>query len=186
MDMSDYPHVTIAEDGRLCSTDQHRPGFPRVLYDTLLHLDYNDDILVYRARMSVTHSMEQCEISVTILINLEEPWTTTIITIELDDTIDQMTHFALASLCGSRFADTAAMPIALFPFRYQGDPMWQQCLEVVSDPEGPHFHIGMAAMVEYVQASFSLQHNIAKIVLQQLLCMAAYVECHIATSRELA
>jgi hypothetical protein len=43
-------------------------------------------------------------------------------------------------------ADTAVMPIVLFPFCYQGYPMWQQHLEAISDPEGPHFHAGMAAM----------------------------------------
>jgi hypothetical protein len=34
MNMDNYPHVTIAEDGSLCSTGQHRPGFPRMLYAT--------------------------------------------------------------------------------------------------------------------------------------------------------
>jgi hypothetical protein len=37
--------------------------------------------------------------------------------------------------------------------------VWKQCLEAVSDPEGPHFHAGMAAMAEYAQYSFDLQHN---------------------------
>jgi hypothetical protein len=45
--MNDYPHVTIAEDGRLCFMGQHHPGFPLVLYDALLHLGYNGDVLVY-------------------------------------------------------------------------------------------------------------------------------------------
>jgi hypothetical protein len=53
MDMNNYPHVTIAEDGRLCSTGHHRPGIPRVLYDTLLHLGYNGDVPIYRAHMSI-------------------------------------------------------------------------------------------------------------------------------------
>jgi hypothetical protein len=35
MNMENYPHVTIAEDGSLCSMGQHRPGFPRVLYDAI-------------------------------------------------------------------------------------------------------------------------------------------------------
>jgi hypothetical protein len=61
----------------------------------------------------------------TIPLNPMEPWMATIIGIELDDTVDQTAHFALASLCGSRLADTTVLPIALFPFRYQGDPMWQ-------------------------------------------------------------
>jgi hypothetical protein len=32
MNMDDYPHVIIAKDESLCSMDQHRLGFPRVLY----------------------------------------------------------------------------------------------------------------------------------------------------------
>jgi hypothetical protein len=69
MDMSNYPPppVTIAEHGRLCSMGQHRLGFPRVLYDALLHLRCNGDVPVYHARLSLAHSMEQCEVSVTIL-----------------------------------------------------------------------------------------------------------------------
>jgi hypothetical protein len=78
------------------------------------------------------------------------------------------------------------MPIAHFPIRYWGDPMWQQHLKAVSDPKGPHFHAGMAAMVEYAQYSFNLQHNTAMTVTQQRLYMAAYEECHIAISCELA
>jgi hypothetical protein len=96
-----------------------------MLYDTLLHLRYNRDVPVYHARMSMAHSMEQCEVSVTIPLNPAEPWMATVIGVELDNTVDQTTHFALATLCGSRLADTAAMPIAHFPFCYQGDPMWQ-------------------------------------------------------------
>jgi hypothetical protein len=35
MELNDYPHIDLTEDGRLCSTGQHCPGFPRVLYDTI-------------------------------------------------------------------------------------------------------------------------------------------------------
>jgi hypothetical protein len=49
--------------------------------------------------------------------------------------------------------------------------MWQQRLEAVSDPKGPHFHAGMASMVEYAQYSFNLQHNTAMTVTQQRLYM---------------
>jgi hypothetical protein len=44
----------------------------------------------------------------------------------------------------------------------------------------------MAAMAEYVQYSFNLQHNLARTVIQQHLSMAAYDERHIAISHELA
>jgi hypothetical protein len=47
MELNDYPHFYLAKDGRLCSTCQHCPGFPRELYDTLIYLDYDGDALVY-------------------------------------------------------------------------------------------------------------------------------------------
>jgi hypothetical protein len=124
MDMINYPHVTIAEDGRLCSTGQHHPGFPRVRYDALLQLGYHGDVPVYRAHMSTAHSMEQCKVSMMIPINLEDPWMTTIIGIELDDTVDQTVQVALASLCGSCLGNTTATLIALFPFCFRGDLVW--------------------------------------------------------------
>jgi hypothetical protein len=145
---------------------QHRLGFPRVLYDALVHLVYNRDAPVYHARMSMAHSVDQCEVSMTIPLNLMEPWMATVFTIELDDTIEKMAQDALASLCGSHLADTAAMPIALFPTRYQGDPMWKQHLEAIFDPEGPHLHAGMVAMAEYTQYSFNLQRTTAGTAIQ--------------------
>jgi hypothetical protein len=38
--------------------------------------------------MSVTYSMDQCEVSVTIPLNPTEPWIATIIGIEFGDTVD--------------------------------------------------------------------------------------------------
>jgi hypothetical protein len=55
----------------------------------------------------------------------------------------------------------------------------------VSDPEGPHFHAGMATMAEFAQYSFNLQHNLVRTVIQQCLSMAAYDEHHIAISHEI-
>jgi hypothetical protein len=52
---------------------QHCLGFPRVLYDALLHLGYYGDIPVYHARMSEAQSMEHCEVNVTIPLNPTEP-----------------------------------------------------------------------------------------------------------------
>jgi hypothetical protein len=94
-----------------------------VLYDALLHHGYNGDVPIYRARVSMAHSMEQWEVKVTIPIRLEEPCSVNIMGVELDDSVYKTAHFALASLCGSRLTDTVATPLALFPFHYQGDPM---------------------------------------------------------------
>jgi hypothetical protein len=102
--------------------------------------------------------MGQCQVSVMIPIQQEDPWSVTIMGVELDDVLDKTAHFALTSLRGSR-TETAAMPLVLFLFRYQGDPVWQQCFEPVSDPKVPHYHAGMAAMAEYAQGLFNLQHS---------------------------
>jgi hypothetical protein len=144
MNMDNYPHVTIAEDGSLCSTGQHRPGFPRVLYDALRQLGYNGDVPVYRGRMSIP-------------LNPTEPWMATVIGVELDETVEQTAQVALTSLCESRLAETARMPIALFPIHNQEDPVWKQRLEAMSNPEGTHFNAGMAALVGYAQHMFNLQ-----------------------------
>jgi hypothetical protein len=78
------------------------------------------------------------------------------------------------------------MPITLFPVHYREHPVWQQHLEAISDPEGPHLHAGMTVMAKYAQYLFDLQHTTPRTVIQQHLCMATYDERHITTSRELA
>jgi hypothetical protein len=70
-----------------------------------------------------------------------------------------MAQVALTSLCESHLADTATMLIVLFPIRNQDDPMWKQHLEAVSNPEGPHFHVSMAALAEYAQHLPAGQHR---------------------------
>jgi hypothetical protein len=89
MNMDNYPHVTIVEDGSLCSTGQHRPGFSRVLYDALRQLGYNGDGPVYRGRISMAHGQDKCEVNVVIPLNPTEPWMATIIGVKLDETIEQ-------------------------------------------------------------------------------------------------
>jgi hypothetical protein len=54
--------------------------------------------------------------------------------VKLDEIVEQTAQVALTSLCESRLADTAAMPIVLFPIHNQEDPVWKQHLEVVSNP----------------------------------------------------
>jgi hypothetical protein len=150
------PHITITEDGSLCSMGHHRLGFPRVLYDALLHLGYNGDVPIYHGRMSMAHGQDRCEVSMTILLSLTEPWGATVISIELDKTVEQAANVALTALSESRLNDTAAMLTALFPIHKQEDPMWKKRLQAVTDAEGPHFQAGMAAMTEYAQYMFNL------------------------------
>jgi hypothetical protein len=154
--MDNYPHITIAEDGSLCSTSQYRPGFPRVLYDALCQLSYNGDAPVYHGCMSMAHGQDKCEVNMVIPLNSTEPWMATVIRVELDETVEQMAQVTLTSMCESRLGDTAAMPIALFLICNQEDPVWKQHLEVVSNPEGPHFHASMAVLAGYVQHIFNL------------------------------
>jgi hypothetical protein len=113
MELNDYPHFDITEDGRLCSMGQHCPGFPRVLYDALIRLGYDGDALVYRCRLSMAHGMDQCEVSVTIPFDPTEPWAGSASSSEPDTGIELMAHVALTSLCEDHLIATTALPIAL-------------------------------------------------------------------------
>jgi hypothetical protein len=124
MELNDYIHFYLSEDGRLCSMGLHCPGFPRLLYDTLIHLGYNRDALVYCCRLSRVHDLERCEVSVMIPLNPAQPWLGSIIGSESDTGIEMMVHIALSSLCMDRLAATAALPIALLPIRNQENPIW--------------------------------------------------------------
>jgi hypothetical protein len=124
MELNDYPNFDLTEDGRLCSTGQHCPGFLRVLYDALIHLDYDRDALVYCCRLSTVHGMDQCEVSVTIPFDPMEAWSRSIIDRELDTGIELMAHMALTSLCEDRLTATVALPIALLLIQNQENLVW--------------------------------------------------------------
>jgi hypothetical protein len=167
MELNDYPHFYLTKDGRLCSTGQHCPGFLRVLYDALICLGYNGDALVYRYRLSRVHSLDRCEVSMMIPFESVEPWSGSVIDSEPDTGIEMMMHIALTSLCEDRLTATIALPIALLLIQNQENPIWQQCLEAVSDLKGPHFHDGMTSLAMYTQYLFNLQHNTARMAMQQ-------------------
>jgi hypothetical protein len=117
----------------------------------------------------MAHGQDKCEVNMVIPLNPTEPWMATVIGVEPDETVEQTAQVALTSLCESRLTDTAAMPIVLFLIRNQEDPVWMQCLEAVSNSEGPHFHAGMAVLAGYVQHMFNLQANTGRTVMRQRL-----------------
>jgi hypothetical protein len=174
MDLNDYPHFDLAEDGTLCSMGQHCPGFPRVLYDALIHLGYNGDATVYHCRPSMTHGMDQCEVSVMIPFGPMEPWSRSIINSEPDTDVELMVHIALTTLWEDRLTATTTLPITLLPIWNQENPKWQQRPEAVSNLKGPHFHAGMTSLARYTQYLFNLQHNTAKTGMQQRMCLTVY------------
>jgi hypothetical protein len=45
---------------------QHRPGFPRVLWDALIRLDYDGDIPLYHCHPIKAHGLDMCEVRVLI------------------------------------------------------------------------------------------------------------------------
>jgi hypothetical protein len=156
MELNDYPHFDLAEDGRLCCMGQHCLGFLRVLYNALIRLGYDGDASMYRCRLSMAHGMDQCEVNVMIPFDPMEPWSGSVIGSEPDTGVELMAHIALTSLCEDRLATTAALPIALLLIRNQENPIWQQCVEAVSNLKGPHFHTGMTSLARYVQYRFNL------------------------------
>jgi hypothetical protein len=149
MELNDYPHFDLAEDKSLCSTGQHCPGFPRVLYDALIRLGYDGDAPVYRCRLSRVHDLDRCEDSVMIPFDPARPWSGSIIDSEPDTGIEMMAHIPLTSLCEDRLTASTALPIALLPIRDQENPVWQQRLAAVSDLKGPHFHTRMTSLARY-------------------------------------
>jgi hypothetical protein len=185
MELNDYPHFDLAEDGRLCSTGQHCPGFPRVLYDALICLGYYGDAPVYHCRLSTTHGIDQCEVSVMIPFDLREPWLGSVISSEPDTGVELMAHVALTSLCEDHLTATAALPIALLPIQDQENPVWQQHLEAVSNLKGPHFHTGMTSLARYAQYLFNLQHNTARTGMQQRMRLTAYKESATVATHEI-
>jgi hypothetical protein len=150
MELNDYPHFCLTEDGRLCSTGAHCLGLPKVLYNALICLGYDRDAPVYCCRLSRVHDLDGCEVSMTIPFDPMQPWLGSVIGSEPDTGIEMMVHIALTSLCEDHLVATAALPIALLPIRNQENPIWKQRLEAVSDLEGPHFHVGMTSLDKYV------------------------------------
>jgi hypothetical protein len=156
MELNDYLHFYLAEDGRLCSMGQHCPGLPRVLYDALIRLGYDGDAPVYRCRLSTAHGMDQCEVSMMIPFDPTELWSGSVIGSEPDTGVELMAHVAPTSLCEDRLAVTAALPIALLSIQNQENLIRQQHLEAVSDLKSPHFHAGMTSLAKYAQYLFNI------------------------------
>jgi hypothetical protein len=94
--------------------------------------------------------MNQCEVSVMIPFDPTELWSGSIIDSEPDTGVELMAHIALTSLCEDRLTDTVALPIALLPIRNLENPVWQQCLEAVSNLKGPHFYAGITSLAKYM------------------------------------
>jgi hypothetical protein len=166
MELNDYPHFDLAEDGTLCSTGQHCLGFLRVLYDALIRLGYDRDAPVYRCLLFMGHGMDQCEVSVMIPFDPTESWLGSIISSEPNTGVELMAHIALTSLCEDHLTATATLPITLLSIQDQENPIWKQHLEAVSNLKGPHFYAGMTLFARYVQYLFKLQHNTARTGMQ--------------------
>jgi hypothetical protein len=185
MEMNNYPYFYLIEDGRLCSMGQHCLGLPRVLYDVLIHLGYDGDAPIYRCQLSTAHSMDQCDVSMTITFDPTEPWSGSVIGSEPGTGVEMMVHIAHTSLCEDRFAALVALPIAPLPIKNQENPIWQQRLEAISDLKGPHFHVEMTSLAKYAQYLFNLQHNTARIAGQQRTRLTAYEESATTTAHEI-
>jgi hypothetical protein len=82
-----------------------------------------------------------------------DPWSGSIIGSKPDTAVKMMAQVTLTSLCEDCIAATAALPIALLLIQNQENPMWQQCLEAMSDLEGPHFIAATASLVKFSQYS---------------------------------
>jgi hypothetical protein len=87
MELNDYPHFYLAEDGRLCSTGQHCPCFLRVLYDALICLGFDENASVYCYLLSMAHDLDRCEVSVMVPFDPIETWSGSIIGSDPDTSV---------------------------------------------------------------------------------------------------
>jgi hypothetical protein len=126
MNMDDYPHCTLIEDGFLWTTGQHRPGFPRYLLSALIRLGYDGPIPSYCCRPFRAHSLNVCEVRVEIPFDPMALWKGVIISNEVDDAIEKIAHMALTSLCECSLTATVDTPLALFLIFNQEEPERQQ------------------------------------------------------------
>jgi hypothetical protein len=142
MNIDDYPHCSLGEDGYLRTTGRHCPGFLRVLLCALVHLCYDGPIPVYHCRPFQAHGLNCCEVRVEIPIDPMTPWIGAIIRSEVGDAVEKMAHMALTAMCEQRLTDTTGMPIALFLIQDQEDFEWRQHLEAACDLTSPQFNAG--------------------------------------------
>jgi hypothetical protein len=119
MNMDDYSHCSLGEDGSLHITGRQRLGFPRELLSAIIYLGYNRPILAYRCLPFQAHGLNVCEVGVEIPFVPMSPWTGSVIGSEIDHAVEKMAHVALTSLCECSLIATANMPIALFPIHNQ-------------------------------------------------------------------
>jgi hypothetical protein len=122
---------------------------------------------------------------VTIPFDPTEPWSGSVIGNKPDTGVELMAHMALTSLCEDHLTAIATLPIALLPIRNSENPVWQQCLEAVSNLKGPHFHAGMTTLARYAQYLCNLQHNTARTDMQQRTRLTAYKESATASTRKI-
>jgi hypothetical protein len=156
MNMENYPHFTIAEDGRLCSTGQHRPGFLRVLYDALRQLGYNGDVPVYHGRISMAHGQDKCEVNVVIPLNPMEPWMATVIGSSWMR-LSSRRHKSHSPPCVRVASPTLPRcQSCSFQFITKRILCGSSILRSCPIPEGPHFHADMPALAGYAQHIFNL------------------------------
>jgi hypothetical protein len=133
----------------------------------------------------MAHGLDRCEVNVMIPFDPTEPWSGSVIGSEPDIGIEIMAHIALTSLCKDRLAAAAALPIALLLIQNQENLIWQQCLEVMADLKGPHFHVRMTLLARYAQYMFNLQHNTTRTAMQQRTCLMAYEESATVITHEI-
>jgi hypothetical protein len=95
-----------------------------------------------------------------------EPWSGAGIGSKPNTDVNMMAHIALTSLCENCLAAITALPIVLLLIQNQENPVWHQCLEAVSDLEGPHFSRWDDFVGRYAQYLFNLQHNTARTSMQ--------------------
>ena len=103
MDLDDYPHCDLGDDGWLRTDGLHRPAFTQLLWDALVRFGY-EDAPTYRGRMYREYGLHRCEVHVDIPFNPAHPdwmaWSTWAIGSDMEDALKKVAHAALTEFSG--------------------------------------------------------------------------------------
>jgi hypothetical protein len=133
MSVEDYPHCTLGNDGFLQTTGRHHPGFPQELWCALIRLGYDRPAPTYRCHLFHAHGLNACKVRLEIPFDTTAPFRGAIISSDLDDGVEKMTHLALTAFCECHLTDTTDSLLALLTIWNQEEPLWQQCDNIVCD-----------------------------------------------------
>jgi hypothetical protein len=177
--MGDYSYCTFEND-HLRMRVLHCHGFPLLLWDALVQINYGDRAPEYYGWFYEEHGLQRCEVYVDIPFHSVfpdgSPCSTWAIGADMNDVMEKTAHMALTALCSQNLATTAGTPISRYPIQDRSDLEWMGHMDEVGNVFQIHYHSGWVYMAGYVQHLFQLQHDTQLIIAEQKCHLVGYAK----------